>query len=66
LQVTVFDIRSSDGKQLNRIGVTPDEVIDGGVPDAAGDDPVLSRAVAILHDGQGSAAPGAAAAAVAA
>ena len=66
LQVTVFEIRSSDGKPLNRIGVTPDEVVDTGVPNAAGDDPALSRAVAILHDGQGSTTPGAAAAAVAA
>jgi carboxyl-terminal processing protease len=51
LQVTVFEILSSDGKPLNKVGVMPDEVI---APDAAaaanGDDPVLRRAVEILHD----------------
>ena len=51
LQVTVFEIRSADGKPLNKVGVVPDEVID---PDPAavanGDDPVLGRAVEILHD----------------
>ena len=51
LQVTVFEIRSSDGKQLNRIGVVPDEVIDPNPADVAtGQDPVLSRAIEILHD----------------
>jgi carboxyl-terminal processing protease len=51
LQVTVYDIRSSDGKQLNRVGVVPDQVIesDPGVV-AVGDDPVLSRAIEILKD----------------
>jgi carboxyl-terminal processing protease len=51
LQVTVYEIRSPDGKQLNRVGVVPDEVIE---PDPSlivtGDDPVLSRAIEILHD----------------
>jgi carboxyl-terminal processing protease len=51
VQVTVFEILSSDGRQLNKVGVTPDEVID---PDpsasANGSDPVLARAVEILHD----------------
>jgi carboxyl-terminal processing protease len=51
LQVTVFEILSADGKPLNKVGVVPDEVI---APDSAaianGDDPVLSRAVEILHD----------------
>jgi carboxyl-terminal processing protease len=51
LQVTVFEILSSDGKPLNKVGVAPDEVIE---PDplavANGDDPVLERAVEILHD----------------
>jgi carboxyl-terminal processing protease len=51
LQVTVFEILSSDGKPLNKVGVVPDEVIqqDPAVP-AAGADPVLARAVEILHD----------------
>jgi carboxyl-terminal processing protease len=51
LQVTVFEIRSADGKPLNKVGVVPDELIDpdpGAV--ANGDDPVLGRAVEILHD----------------
>jgi carboxyl-terminal processing protease len=51
LQVTVFEIRSADGKPLNKVGVVPDEVID---PDpmavANGNDPGLGRAVEILHD----------------
>jgi carboxyl-terminal processing protease len=51
LQVTVFEIRSAVGKPLNKVGVVPDEVLD---PDptavANGDDPVLGRAVEILHD----------------
>jgi carboxyl-terminal processing protease len=66
LQVTVFEIRSSDGKQLNRVGVVPDEVVDTSTPDVTGTDPVLSRAVAILHDGEGASHPGAVAAAAAA
>jgi carboxyl-terminal processing protease len=51
LQVTVFDILAADGKPLNKAGVAPDEVI-ASDPGAATDgaDPVLSRAVAILHD----------------
>ena len=51
LQVTVFEILSSDGKPLNKVGVVPDEVIptDPGAV-AAGADPVLNRAVAILQD----------------
>ncbi len=51
LQVTVFEILSADGKPLNKVGVAPDEVIE---PDptalADGDDPVINRAVEILHD----------------
>jgi carboxyl-terminal processing protease len=51
LQVTVFEILSSDGKPLNKVGVQPDEVIP---PDPAavanGADPALARAVEILHD----------------
>lgn len=51
LQVTVFEILSADGSPLNKIGVTPDEVVNGD-PTAVtnGDDPVLARAVEILHD----------------
>jgi carboxyl-terminal processing protease len=52
LQVTVFEILSSDGKRLNQVGVTPDEVVDTDATAlASGDDPVLSRAVEILHTG---------------
>jgi len=49
LQVTVFEILSAGGKPLNKVGVAPDEVIE---PDPAvqGDDPVISRAIEILHD----------------
>ena len=60
IQVTVFDILSADGKPLNKVGVLPDEVID---PDPAtvarGADPVLNRAVELLHEATGSTAPGA-------
>jgi carboxyl-terminal processing protease len=51
LQVTVFEILSSDGKPLNKVGVAPDEVIQRdptATPSAS--DPVLARAVEILHD----------------
>ena len=52
LQVTVFEILSADGKRLNQVGVTPDEVVDtDSTALASGDDPVLSRAVEILHSG---------------
>src|SRR5919202_2135924 len=52
LQVTVFEILSADGKRLNQVGVTPDEVVDTDATAlAGGDDPVLSRAVEILHSG---------------
>jgi carboxyl-terminal processing protease len=58
LQVTVFEIVSADGKQLNRVGVTPDEVVQTA-PDAnGGDDAVLSRAVEILQ-AEGASHPGA-------
>jgi carboxyl-terminal processing protease len=52
LQVTVFEILSSDGKPLNKVGVVPDEVIatEPGAVAAGADDPVLNRAVAILQD----------------
>jgi carboxyl-terminal processing protease len=51
LQVTVYEIRSPDGKQLNRVGVVPDEVVENDpAAVAGGDDPVLSRAVEILKD----------------
>jgi carboxyl-terminal processing protease len=50
LQVTVFDILSSDGSPLNKIGVVPDEVIQTDTTDAASaTDPALARAVEILH-----------------
>jgi carboxyl-terminal processing protease len=52
LQVTIFEILSADGKPLNKVGVTPDEVIPADPSDVAnGSDPVLARAVEILHDG---------------
>jgi carboxyl-terminal processing protease len=50
LQVTVFEILSADGKPLNKVGVVPDEVIDTTSSDEPGADPVLARAVEILHD----------------
>jgi len=51
LQVTVFEILSADGKPLNKIGVVPDEVIEPAAPDAPGaTDPVLARALELLHD----------------
>src|SRR6266498_1470561 len=51
LQVTVYEIRSPEGKQLNRVGVVPDEVIESDpTVVASGDDPVLSRAIEILKD----------------
>lgn len=51
LQVTVFDILSGDGKPLNQVGVTPDEVVSTDTSPPLSDDPVLSRAVEILHGG---------------
>jgi carboxyl-terminal processing protease len=52
LQVTVFEILSADGTPLNKIGVAPDEVIPANPAGSStdGTDPVLNRAVAILHD----------------
>jgi carboxyl-terminal processing protease len=51
LQVTVFDILSADGKPLNKVGVVPDEVVQPtGSDPTSGSDPVLARAVEILHD----------------
>ncbi|HET6315647.1 MAG TPA: S41 family peptidase [Chloroflexota bacterium] len=52
LQVTVYEIRSSDGKPLNRVGVVPDEVVESDPAGVAGGaaDPVLSRAIEILKD----------------
>jgi carboxyl-terminal processing protease len=51
LQVTVFDILSADGKPLNKVGVVPDEVIQTDTStEADGTDPLLDRAVAVLHD----------------
>jgi carboxyl-terminal processing protease len=51
LQVTVYEILSADGKQLNQIGVVPDEVIEVDPATlGVGEDPVLSRAIEILKD----------------
>lgn len=51
LQVTVFEILSSDGKPLNKVGVVPDEVIATDSSNAtSGTDPALDRAVEVLHD----------------
>jgi carboxyl-terminal processing protease len=51
LQVTVFEILSADGKPLNKVGVTPDEVIPPAPTEVgSGGDPVLARAVELLHD----------------
>ena len=50
LQVTVFDILSSQGQTLNRVGVHPDEVIQTTPAAGTTDDPVLARAVDVLHD----------------
>jgi carboxyl-terminal processing protease len=51
LQITVFEILSADGKPLNKVGVAPDEVITTD-PDGQtdGSDPVLARAVELLHN----------------
>ncbi len=50
LQVTVFEIKSAEGHQLNGVGVVPDETVDAD-PAAvgSGSDPALSRAVEILR-----------------
>jgi carboxyl-terminal processing protease len=54
LQVTVYEIRAADGKELNRVGVAPDDVVDAETDQlAGGSDPVLSRAVDILRNGGG-------------
>jgi carboxyl-terminal processing protease len=50
LQVTVFQIEAADGKPLNNVGVVPDAVVGTGDADvASGTDPVLDRAVEVLH-----------------
>ena len=47
----MFEILSAGGKPLNKVGVVPDEVIEPDPADTAqGADPVLSRAIEILHD----------------
>lgn len=59
LQVTVFDILSSGGKTLNRVGVEPDETIPTSAADRGSltDDPALARAVDILHAQMGAGSP---------
>ena len=60
LQVTVFEILSADGKPLNKVGVVPDEVIQPPTADGVdGGDPVLARAVQLLHDQLGDSSAGA-------
>jgi C-terminal processing protease CtpA/Prc len=58
LQVTVFEIRAADGKELNRVGVMPDDLVDASSAALSGDDPALHKAVEILHQ-QGAAGAGA-------
>jgi C-terminal processing protease CtpA/Prc len=51
LQVTVLEIRSGTGKQLNGAGVVPDEVIDTDpLAVEPGQDQALDRAVAVMHE----------------
>ena len=47
--MTIGDVRMRDGSSLERVGVTPDEIaLPSGADLAAGRDPVLARAVAVL------------------
>lgn len=47
--ITIADVMMPDGKSLENVGVTPDEVILAGASDIAGRrDPVLARAAAIV------------------
>jgi carboxyl-terminal processing protease len=47
--ITVGDVRMSDGGTLEKVGVTPDEVVlPSGADLASGRDPVLARAIAFL------------------
>ncbi len=49
--VTVADVRMSDGGSLERVGVTPDELVLPSPADlAAGRDPVLARAIALAGE----------------
>jgi carboxyl-terminal processing protease len=56
LQVTVFEIRSADGNQLNKVGVTPDDVVQPVSRNPSGSDPAIDKAVEILHDAAATAA----------
>ena len=48
VSVTTADLMMTDGKSLERVGVTPDELLLPSPEDlAAGRDPVLSRAAAL-------------------
>lgn len=50
LDVTVYEITSADGASLNRVGVEPDVPVDGTrATSDHGEDPVLDRALDLLH-----------------